>query len=298
MKKWEKLKKFAYKFLFQAWYIVILFVILSIVGLLYAFVYPNANMVFSYFAYTISAYSLILVCVKIPIVIRWIQNKLYKNKYTAMYLTKREFRQYMSLRMGFCMNVCYAFLKLWLGVYYRSVWIITIGFYYIVISSMRFLIIRGEKKIQTYNNKMSERLYALKVYRFTGMLMFILNIAVTGLVILMIVENKSYTYPGFLIYASAAYAFYCFVVAVINMRRYRKLENPSLSAAKMLSFCCALMSILALQTAMISTFGSGSVFFARYMNSFTGTIVCAVIFGMAIYMVKKANKEMRQIAEL
>lgn len=109
--------------------------------------------------------------------------------------------------------------------------------------------------------------------------MFLLNIAVTGFVIQMIWQNKSYTYPGFLIYASAAYTFFCITTAVINMVKYRKMEKPVLSAAKMLSFACALIAMLALQTAMLAQFGSGQKTFARYINSCTGGVLNHIYYG-------------------
>ena len=80
-----------------------------------------------------------------------------------------------------------------------------------------------------------------------------------------------------------------------NMAKHRKLETPVLAAAKMLSFACALMSILATQTAMLTQFGDGNTKFARLMNAATGSVVCFLIFGLAVWMVRRANKEIKKM---
>ena len=53
---------------------------------------------------------------------------------------------------------------------------------------------------------------------------------------------------------SAFYTFYTMVISVLNLVKFRKLGSPILSAAKVLNFIAAMMSILGLQTAMISRF--------------------------------------------
>lgn len=79
------------------------------------------------------------------------------------------------------------------------------------------------------------------------------------------------------------------------MAKHRKLETPVLAAAKMLSFACALMSILATQTAMLTQFDSSGSNFPRIMNAITGSVVCFLIFGLAVWMVHRANKEMKKM---
>ena len=160
---------------------------------------------------------------------------------------------------------------------------------------MRFALIKRYRYNLKYENEREQRLFGLKSYRFCGILMFLLNLAVSGLVIQLVWQNKSYEYPGFLIYAFAAYSFYCIGIAIRNMAKHRKLQQPVLAAAKMLSFACALMSILATQTAMLTQFGNGQEQFARMMNALTGSAVCFLIFGLAIWMVRRANREIKRM---
>ena len=122
--------------------------------------------------------------------------------------------------------------------------------------------------------------------------MFLLNIAISVLVALMIKQNKHYDYPGFLIYSQAAYAFYCMTIAIINLLKYRNMKRPILSASSIIFMSCALVSILALQTAMLMQFGSDETNFIRIMNSITGIVVCTSTFVLAIWLVHRTRKEL------
>ena len=290
----EKWKKFGKKLLFPKWSLILGLLILSVVMLWYAFGYERPNPIITYLGYAISAYTLTVFVIKMPPVFRKVRADLYTNKYSGRYLSDTYLRANISLYAGFGFNLIYAVLKLMAGIYYKSVWIGAIAVYYMILSLMRFGLIKRQRAIRKYPEE-KQRVYGLRGYCLCGYLVFVLNIAVTGLVVQLIWQNKSYSYPGFLIYAFAAYAFYCLITAVRNMARYRKLEDPILSAAKMLSFACALISILAMQTAMLTQFGEGQDNFARLMNSLTGGSVCLLLFGMAIWMVRRANRELKEM---
>lgn len=79
------------------------------------------------------------------------------------------------------------------------------------------------------------------------------------------------------------------------MIKYRKMERPILSAAKVVSMSCALMSIFALQTAMLTQFGAEQADFIQLMNFLTGSVVCFAEFLLAIWLVHKTNKELKEL---
>lgn len=291
------LKKPAGKVLRLHWIPTLLLVIASAVLLIYAFAMPDANPVIAYAGYFISAYTLAVVCASLPSILLKMKQSLYANTYSEKFLTDKKLRTEFFLYLSCGFSIFYAIFKFSAGVYYRSTWIGAVAVYYIIISLMRFGLMKRYRYNLQYEDEREQRLFGLKSYRFCGVLMFLLNIAVTGLVIQLIWKRETYRYPGFLIYAFAAYSFYCIGMAVRNMAKHRKLETPVLAAAKMLSFACALMSILATQTAMLTQFGDGNMDFARFMNAATGSVVCLLIFGLAVWMVQRANKEMKKLYE-
>lgn len=295
----ERWKYAGEKLLFPHWFIKVVLVILSALALFYAFATPNPMPSVTYLGYTLSAYTLVIVMAGVPTVVKKVRGKLYANKYSNKYLTEPELRARISLYTGVGINVAFAILKLAAGYYYKSYWLGGIGAYYMVLSLIRFGLVRGERFSFKYENEYEQRIYGLKCYRFCGWLTFLLNIVVSGLVIQLLWRNETYSYPGILIFAFAAFAFYSFIIAVINVAKYRKMINPVLSAAKMLSLACAMVSILSLQTALLTEFNeAGQENFARIMNSLTGTTVCILIFVMAIWMICRANKEIEKIEQI
>lgn len=85
---------------------------------------------------------------------------------------------------------------------------------------------------------------------------------------------------------------------VRNVVKFRKQNSPVLSAAKGINLASALVSMLALETAMLSQFGSEeSPVFRRVMNSATGGAVCCVVLGMAVYMMVRATQNLKRLEQ-
>jgi len=101
--------------------------------------------------------------------------------------------------------------------------------------------------------------------------MFILNSAMVGMIILMIRNGESVVYPGFIIYAQAAYTFYILTFAIINMVRYKRNQMPIIAASKAIDLVAAIMSLFILQVSMINQFG-GNEMFSDIINTTTGTM--------------------------
>ena len=86
--------------------------------------------------------------------------------------------------------------------------------------------------------------------------------------------------------------------AMINVVKYRKYNSPVMSAAKALHFVAALVSMLALETAMLTQFGSsGTAGFRKAMTGCTGGVICALISGLSVCMIRRATKQIRKMEE-
>lgn len=71
-----------------------------------------------------------------------------------------------------------------------------------------------------------DRKCELSRYRMCGIILLMMNIALIGVVILVISDNKGFRYSGMMIYVVALYTFYITVMAIINMVKYRKINSP------------------------------------------------------------------------
>lgn len=111
-----------------------------------------------------------------------------------------------------------------------------------------------------------------------------------GMILLMIKTDSGYSYPGYIIYVSAMYTFYIGIISVVNLVKFRRLGDPVLSAAKVLNLVSAMMSILGLQTAMISAFSKDGEGFRKLMNTLTGTVVYGAVIVIAVYMLIHSRK--------
>ena len=167
--------------------LVLLFVAVSAALLIYAFAIPGANPIVTYVGYAFSAYTLVVVCFRIPWMFRGVKKGLYGNKYSNRFLTDTKLRTEFFLYLSCGISTFYAVFKFCTGIYYRSVWLGALAIYYLVICFMRFGLMKRYRYNLQYEDEREQRLFGLKSYRFCGILMFVLNIAITGLVVQLIV---------------------------------------------------------------------------------------------------------------
>jgi len=192
-------------------------------------------------------------------------------------------------------NLFYAGFKFVTSILYGSVWLGAIAIYYVMLCILRFHLILNAHKAAKLDNRKVKLIQEFHSYRKTGFLMFLLNGAMGGMVFQMIWQNEGYEYPGYVIYLSAMYAFYSFISAVWNLVKFRRAGSPILSASKAISFAGALMSVLALQTAMIARFGEGDEHFRMEMNIITGTFVLGITLFMAVYLIVHGQKALNRL---
>lgn len=291
------------KILFPHGFLVFLLFNLTIVLLVYSLAYSEAIPAVQYASYAISSYALVVVCARIPGIIKRIKNILYGNELTAKYLTEKQVRDTVSLHTGIAMDCLMAVLKIIMGIWYRSYWLLAVAIYHVTLGFMHFMLLkkewsRGGNESEEFDQEKLKRLYQLRSYRFCGNLMFFLNVAMTGMLIQMIWQGQGYTYPGFTVYAFAAYAFYCLISAMIKWIKYRKIEDPTFTASKNIKLAKALMSLFTLQTVLINQFGAEMAEITKMiMNSMTGILICASVFALAVIMVIKGNEEIRKLKQ-
>ena len=291
----KKIKKWLFPSLFKI--IVCLFV--TIIGLLFIFTNGYSETTFAYIFYSFSFYSLLIFILYFyknynNIKNKFIISKLFNTAFIQNYQNDLTYRKQVSLIVSLVMNLFYVIFKGGIGIYYKSLWEMVIAIYYGVLSIIRLNLLRVFHKTNLMDNdfeiKKSQMINSIR----TGYLMIVLNLAMSGMVIQMIYENKSYEYPGWIIYGSATYTFYSLIHVVVNAFRFRKIDQPLINTSTLVSLVSTFMSLLALQTGMISTFGS-SAFFQRIMNTITSTFVMIFELMIAIYMIRIYKKQLKRL---
>lgn len=290
----EKFKPIAHKLLFPPKMVVALLVFISAAALTYVFTNSLETHLIAYITYPLSFYALCTVVARIPDLVRRSRETLKQNPRAARYFAEQDIRIRSSLHRGTAVNLAFGLFKLILGIYYHSFWFGAVGIYYMVLSLTRYLLIRKDREILHQQDSTHLQLLQWQSYRIGGGFLLILNATMSGIVFQSIWQNQSYVYPGFIIYASAAYTFYRLTIAIIQNFKLRSHSKPLFLAAKTMDLSAALMSIFALQTAMFTTFGSETAESVRQlMNTLTGGAVCFIVVCMAVYMLVRAHKELK-----
>lgn len=264
---------------------------------IYALAGKNVEPVIAYAAYFLSAYAFIITVTGITGIVRFVRQGIDRHPLVrkalgiplvSRYLREDMFRAETGLYQGFFINLLYAGIKMFSGILYRSVWFITLAVYYILLAVMRASLLHYVRKAG--KDKVSE----WKRYRLCGIILLFMNIALAGIVILVIYQNSGFEYPGMLIYVMAMYAFYAAIMAVRNVVKFRKYGNPVMSAAKVINLTAALVSMLSLETAMLTQFGAADdPLFRQIMTASTGAGISLVVLGMAFFMIVRSTRQMK-----
>ena len=159
---------------------------------------------------------------------------------------------------------------------------------------MQFILSRYVIRNRGSRNSLEE----LKKYRLCGVILLSMMPVFAAILILIVHKNSCAGYPGFLIYIAAIYAFCKTGTAVSNLIKFKRHENPILSAAKTLSLITALISMLSLETAILSRYGSlqDPVVYRAMLGTFGGG-VCVFVLYIAIRMIVQATKDMKTVDE-
>lgn len=240
----------------------------------------------AYTIYCMSAYCLTIWILPLPQLFRKAKANMMRRLtgavFAGKYIGDLAFRGSVSIYQGMIVNFFYVVFRILIGIRYASVWFLTIAIYYLLLGIMRLSL------ILSYRNRSVKA--ELRCYRRTAWLLFLLNIPMGGMIVLMVLTDSGFSYPGYVIYLSALYTFYTIILAIAHLVEFRKLGSPILSAAKVLNFVAALMSLLGLQTAMISQFSTEGEAFRRMMNAITGGGVWFSVILIAVYMLLHSRK--------
>ncbi len=176
-------------------------------------------------------------------------------------------------------NIAFAIYHLVLGLVTSSWWLLTLGSYYLVLSIVRFMVLRSKTK---------ERF----IIKFTGWMLIILSIPLAGTVILSVIQDRGHELHMIVMIAMAAYAFTKITLATIKLIKSRRSTSAILITLRNISFADAFVSIFALQRSMLVSFEGMTEAEIVIMNAALGSAVCAIVvlLGLNLLRSKKAFK--------
>ncbi len=290
----EVLKKIGKVMLFPHIAVMIILLPVATAFLIYATVFLGTDTIPAYVSYVLATYTLTIWCARIPNFIAFVKRTKAENKYAQIWSNDVRFRMNVSLYGTFIWNVAYAVFQLCLGLYHASFWYYSMAGYYICLAVMRFYLSRHTSK-HTAGEKMREEFIK---YRNCGIIFLIMNLTLSFMIFFMVYWNRTFIHHEITTIAMAAYTFTTFTIAIINIVKYRRYESPVYSASKAISLAAACVSMLTLTSTMLTTFGEADeLLMRRAMLGSLGGVISVFIVGMAIYMIVKSSKSLKNQAQ-
>lgn len=241
---------------------------------------------FVYPIYVLSAYALVVCCLRLYQSIRRIP-ALRRNSRKP---EERLRRLQWTLRKDLTLNLGSGAFYILTGFLENSAWVVTNGIYNLIQGGAYLILALYRRKLA---GNYRERT-AWQAYTAVGWWLLGVNLTMTGCVFLVIWRGESESYPGLLVFAVAALTFYKLISSIIRLVSLRKNNSPVQGAACNAKHTEAMMSLFLLQTALFSAFGQD---FAqqKLMNTLTGTGVCLLTVLGAGGMILHGHKKIKTI---
>ena len=289
---WKKIGK---KLLFPPIWMMVILVIASAVALTLIFVKGMEKTIPAYVVYALAFYTLSVVTIFCAMVLpkqySTIKQKIYDNPLGNRYMTDRVFRTNVSLSISFVISMLYVGINLWSWHMLGSYWFMVLAVYYVIMAVMRFLLVRYVRIQKIGTNMLGE----WKRSRVCACILLLINLSLSGAVLMILYQHRGYDYPGVMIYVMALYTFYALTMSVVDMVKYRKMGSPVMSTAKIVSLSAALVSMLNLETAMFAQFGGEMTRENQQIFIIlTGAGISITVVTLSVVLIVKATKEIRR----
>lgn len=285
---WKKIGK---AILFPHIAIMMILLPIATVFLVYSLVFMGSDSIIAIVSYVLAFYTLTVWCFKIPYLIRFIKTFKNENRYARIWQDDTRLRVNVSLYGTLIWNTAYALLQVGMGFWHHTFWFYSLAGYYISLAVMRFFLVRHTSKHMP-GEKMREEFIK---YRACGIVFLVMNLALSLMIFFMVYWNKTFHHHEITTIAMATYTFTSLALAIVNTVNYRKYNSPVYSASKAISLAAACVSMLTLESTMLTTFNDGSMDLTarRIMLGASGGVISVFIIAMAIFMIVQGTKKLK-----
>lgn len=284
------------KLVFPPVWLTILLLAFSTAALPLIFLNKLTKTPVAYAVYALAFYTLCVLSVFFALVLprqyKRIRDRLFTNPIAYRYATDPAFKTHVNLYASLAVNLLYVAVNVLSWYLYRSMWFVVLAVYYGLLAIMRFLLVRYVRAHALGASRLGE----LRRVKLCSYIMLTLNFVLTGAVMMILYQNRGFAYHGILIYVMAGYTFYITTHAIVDLIRYRRYQSPVMTASKVIALSAALVSMLALETAMFSQFGGDMAPKDQWlMISLTGAGVSIAVIVMSVCMIVTTTRQIKEI---
>lgn len=286
-------KKIGQALLFPPVTVVLVLFPVSIAFLVYCMVFLPAQSVIAMLSYVLAVYTLTVCVGRIPRLLHFFKGVKENNRYIQRWRNDKHLRVNVSLSGSLIWNTAYAVFQMGLGMWHRTFWFYSIAGYYFALAGMRFFLVR-----YTSRHKPSEQMREeLRKYRACGIVFLLMNLILSVMIFFMVYWDRTFHHSKITTIAMATYTFGALTMAIVNVVKYRKYNSPVYSASKAISLAAACVSMLTLESTMLTTFDKGTMDLTarRILLGISGGAVSVFIIVMAIYMLIQSNRKLRNL---
>ena len=289
-----KIKKLAKVLLFPPIAILLFLLPAATVFLIGALLLGEPDAPLTVASYVLAAYTLTVWCARIPFWVRTLQHWQTNNRYLRRWREDEQLRVRLPLYGALLWNALFAVFHLCLGIYHRTFWYCSLSGYYLSLAVMRFFLLQHARR-----HKPGEHLLAeLKKYRACGCVFLLMNLALSLIIFFMVYWNRTFVHHEITTIALAAYTFTALGVAIVSIVKYRNDQSPVYTASKLISLAAASVSMLTLESTMLTTWGGqDDPLFYRVMLGTTGGALSLLIVAMAVFMIVQGTKKMNELKQ-
>ena len=149
------------------------------------------------------------------------------------------FSTVFSSAISTLISIVFALYNGALGIVYQSQWHGLICVYYLLLATIRAILIGTRRK-----NKKTIRM-------ITYLLLLVMDVSLIGPIYVMVSGERSYTYGLIPAIAMATYTTYRITISIVHFRKSRKKDKSLLFELRMINMTDALVAVLSLQNALI-----------------------------------------------
>lgn len=212
--------------------------------------------------------------------------------------TEYGFRVVLFSILSFLISLAFAVYNSVIAIGSSSLWFGALSVYYAILIILRGSVLayhlRRRRALKRGQNENTTYIRDSVVYGRCGMLLMILSFTLSITILSIVTKDTSFIHKGISIYAFAAYAFYKIIFSSINYIKTRHTDEMTVKAINSIGLADAMVSLLALQTAMLKEFGASSTLDPKMMNAITGAVICSITIILGTFMIIRAHANVKK----
>ena len=211
-----------------------------------------------------------------------------RSRFFGRLVTDPDYRLHASTAVGFALYLAWGAFNLASSIFFASTWLLVLGAYFLLFGGMRALLflqlLSGSYTIEK----------GCRIERVCGALLIASVLVLSGIVTHVMAGSGAYRYDGDLIYMMALFVFYSLISSIVSYTKLRR-KDPVIATIRRINLSVALVALFALETAMLSTYGTtpADEQLSFVMPIITGTVIAVVIAVLGIRSIITASLRLK-----